>query len=331
MQKNAPCDIENSEQEEPNSEEKTIKPLVGTGGSNEDGSPDVEEKQPDDVLRKELERKQIKQTSQSRQILKRLKLMIMRVIRSIKTEMTKDSLWKHRGENQSKENRLAAMGPLYNSGNNSQSCTAMVDLKGLCQVVVEFMMVKTSANRLSKGGTGNYSNKWIMGEPNGQLKVTVVRGKKLVVRDFKSSDPYVIVKLGNQTAKTRVINSCLNPVWNEELSFSLTEPVEILNLQVSDNDRFKADDKMGHARLDLHPLISAARLRQILGVSLGETTLRRVIPDTDNCLAVDSTINCINGEVVQDVWLRLSDVESGEIELMIKLTNPPLVTTSSVV
>ncbi|KAI8001944.1 Protein C2-DOMAIN ABA-RELATED 11 [Camellia lanceoleosa] len=119
---------------------------------------------------------------------------------------------------------------------------------------------------------------WIMGEPNGQLKVTVVRGKKLVVRDFKSSDPYVIVKLGNQTAKTRVINSCLNPVWNEELSFSLTEPVEILNLQVFDKDRFKADDKMGHAHLDLHPLISAARLRQILGVSLGETTLRRVIP-----------------------------------------------------
>ncbi|KAF5943482.1 hypothetical protein HYC85_017559 [Camellia sinensis] len=170
-----------------------------------------------------------------------------------------------------------------------------------------------------------------MGEPNGQLKVTVVRGKKLVVRDFKSSDPYVIVKLGNQTAKTRVINSCLNPVWNEELSFSLTEPVEILNLQVFDKDRFKADDKMGHAHLDLHPLISAARLRQILGVSLGETTLRRVIPDTDNCLAVDSTINCINGEVVQDVWLRLSDVESGEIELMIKLTNPPPVAISSVV
>lgn len=49
--KNAPSDIEKSEQEEPNSEEKTIKPLVGTGGSNEDGSPDVEEKQPDDVLR----------------------------------------------------------------------------------------------------------------------------------------------------------------------------------------------------------------------------------------------------------------------------------------
>jgi len=30
------------------------------------------------------------------------------------------------------------------------------------------------------------------------LKVIVVQGKRLVIRDFKSSDPYVVVKLGNQ-------------------------------------------------------------------------------------------------------------------------------------
>lgn len=36
------------------------------------------------------------------------------------------------------------------------------------------------------------------GEPLGLLKVLVIQGKKLVIRDFKSSDPYVIVKLGNQ-------------------------------------------------------------------------------------------------------------------------------------
>lgn len=152
----------------------------------------------------------------------------------------------------------------------------------------------------------------------GQLKVTVVRGKGLVIRDFKSSDPYVIVKLGNQTAKTRVIKSCLNPVWNEELSFSLAEPVGMLNLEVFDRDHFKADDKMGHAHVSLQPIVSAARLRQILKVSSGETTLRKVAPDGDNCLVRDSSIACIDGEVVQDVWLRLSDVESGEIQLKIK-------------
>ncbi|KAL8099995.1 protein C2-DOMAIN ABA-RELATED 11 isoform X2 [Apium graveolens] len=153
------------------------------------------------------------------------------------------------------------------------------------------------------------------------LKVVVVQGKRLVIRDFKSSDPYVVLKLGNQTVKTKVINSCLNPVWNEELTLKLTEPAGVLNLEVYDKDRFKADDKMGHAHISLQPLVSAARLRQILGVSTEGETLRKVIPDSDNCLAVESCINYKDGEVVQDVWLRLSGVESGEIELKIKCKN----------
>jgi len=31
-----------------------------------------------------------------------------------------------------------------------------------------------------------------------------------------------------QTAKTKVINSCLNPVWNEEITFSMKEPVGVI-------------------------------------------------------------------------------------------------------
>lgn len=89
--------------------------------------------------------------------------------------------------------------------------------------------------------------------------------------------------------------------------------------EVYDKDRFKADDKMGHAHLSLQPIVSAARLRQILGFSSGETTLRKIVPGSDNCLAGESSISCVNGEVVQSVWLRLCGVESGEIELSIKL------------
>ncbi|XP_022716259.1 protein C2-DOMAIN ABA-RELATED 11-like isoform X2 [Durio zibethinus] len=126
-----------------------------------------------------------------------------------------------------------------------------------------------------------------MGEMLGLLKVVVVQGKRLVIRDFKSSDPYVVVKLGDQ--------------------------------EVFDKDRFKADDKMGHAYLNLQPLVSAARLRHVVRVSSGEMTLRKVVPDIDNCLVTDSCISCINGEVVQSAWLRLCAVESGEIELKVRL------------
>lgn len=38
----------------------------------------------------------------------------------------------------------------------------------------------------------------IMGDKFGQLKVTVVKGRSLAIRDFNSSDPYVILKLGKQ-------------------------------------------------------------------------------------------------------------------------------------
>jgi hypothetical protein len=31
-----------------------------------------------------------------------------------------------------------------------------------------------------------------------------------------------------QTAKTKVINSCLNPVWNEEMAFSMKEPAGVI-------------------------------------------------------------------------------------------------------
>lgn len=37
----------------------------------------------------------------------------------------------------------------------------------------------------------------------------------------------------DQTAKTKVINSCLNPVWNEELTFSMKEPLGVLKLVCS--------------------------------------------------------------------------------------------------
>lgn len=44
----------------------------------------------------------------------------------------------------------------------------------------------------------------------GMLKVIVVQGKRLVIRDFKSSDPYVIVKLGNQVILCSMLLSQLN-------------------------------------------------------------------------------------------------------------------------
>ncbi|CAH8368309.1 unnamed protein product [Eruca vesicaria subsp. sativa] len=55
----------------------------------------------------------------------------------------------------------------------------------------------------------------------GLLKVTLKNGTNLAVRDMMTSDPYVKLTLGQQTAQSSVKKSNLNPVWNEELMLSV--------------------------------------------------------------------------------------------------------------
>ncbi|KAL6600604.1 hypothetical protein ACP70R_045404 [Stipagrostis hirtigluma subsp. patula] len=155
-------------------------------------------------------------------------------------------------------------------------------------------------------------------EERGRLKVLVARGGNLAIRDFTSSDPYVVVRLADATAKTKVINSCLNPVWNEEMTFSMKEPVGVIKFEVFDWDRFKYDDKMGHAFLDLQPVAAATKLRRALRLTTGETKLRKVAADADNCLLSDTYVTYADGEVALDASLRLRDVESGELFVTVK-------------
>ncbi|KAJ4977416.1 hypothetical protein NE237_002522 [Protea cynaroides] len=159
--------------------------------------------------------------------------------------------------------------------------------------------------------------------PGGDLE----RAKEQRAGVLSKADLFVLVDiwLGNQTMKTKVINSCLNPVWNEEFTFSVTDPVGVLNLEVFDRDRFKADDKMGRTYLNLQPIASSARLRRVIHASDGETMIRKVVPASDNCLVWESSVNCVDGVIVQDVWLRLCGVESGEIELKLKWVDLPSV------
>ncbi|KAJ6298337.1 hypothetical protein OIU76_019483 [Salix suchowensis] len=67
----------------------------------------------------------------------------------------------------------------------------------------------------------------------GLLKVKIKQGTNLAIRDMMSSDPYVIVSLGKQTAQTTVMKSNLNPVWNEELMLSVPQdfgPIKLVSL-----------------------------------------------------------------------------------------------------
>nr|GMD04199.1 ADP-ribosylation factor GTPase-activating protein AGD12-like [Ipomoea batatas] len=66
----------------------------------------------------------------------------------------------------------------------------------------------------------------------GMLKVKVIKGTNLAIRDMLTSDPYVVLTLGKQTVRTNVIKSNLNPVWNEELMLSVPQHHGALKLVI---------------------------------------------------------------------------------------------------
>ncbi|CAO2816161.1 unnamed protein product [Amaranthus hypochondriacus] len=148
----------------------------------------------------------------------------------------------------------------------------------------------------------------------GLIKVNVVRGTNLAIRDMVSSDPYVILSLGQQSVKTRVIKNNLNPVWNEKLMLSIPDCVPPLKLLVYDKDTFTTDDFMGQAEIDILPLVSAARdVEQ--STQNEKTQLGKWEASKENTLTSDSIISLIDGAVKQQMTIKLQNVERGFLDL----------------
>ncbi|XAR71419.1 hypothetical protein NMG60_11028669 [Bertholletia excelsa] len=157
----------------------------------------------------------------------------------------------------------------------------------------------------------------------GLLRIHIYRGINLAIRDVgaRSSDPYIIVRMGKQKLKTRVVKKNLNPEWNEDLTLSVADPSIPIKFLVFDKDTFSRDDKMGDAEFDIKPFIDAVKKRPE-GLPSG-AVIERVIPSRQNCLAEESCITWTNGKVVQRMFLRLRNVERGEIELELQWIDIP--------
>ncbi|PIM98745.1 putative Ca2+-dependent phospholipid-binding protein [Handroanthus impetiginosus] len=148
----------------------------------------------------------------------------------------------------------------------------------------------------------------------GLIKVNIVRGTNLAVRDMVTSDPYVILSLGNQSVKTRVIKNNLNPVWNESLMLSIPENIPPLKLLVYDKDTFSTDDFMGDAEIDIQPLLSAAKASEVSSIS-ESTQLGKWKASQENMLVSDGVITLEDGRVKQEISIKLQNVERGVLEI----------------
>ncbi|KAL3582250.1 hypothetical protein D5086_016582 [Populus alba] len=124
-----------------------------------------------------------------------------------------------------------------------------------------------------------------------------------------------------QKLKTRVVKKNCNPVWNEELTLSITDLNVPINLTVFDKDTFTVDDKMGEARIDIQPYIASLKMG-LQNLPKG-CVVSRVQPSQNNCLADESCIVWDDGKLLQDMNLRLRNVESGEVTIQIEWIDVP--------
>uniref|UniRef100_A0A2N9GKT4 C2 domain-containing protein n=1 Tax=Fagus sylvatica TaxID=28930 RepID=A0A2N9GKT4_FAGSY len=85
-----------------------------------------------------------------------------------------------------------------------------------------------------------------------RLRIHVRKGVNLAIRDSRSrsSDPYVIIQMGRQKLKTRVVKKNVNPEWNEDLTLSIADPSLPIKIFVYDEDIIR-DDKMGDAEFEI--------------------------------------------------------------------------------
>ncbi|KAH9130229.1 hypothetical protein LEN26_008726 [Aphanomyces euteiches] len=94
------------------------------------------------------------------------------------------------------------------------------------------------------------------------IQVDILEGRKLIISDIRTSDPYVVVLLVNLNddekpcGKTDIVPSTLNPKWkNQQFTLGKTDETNLhdkkaLLLRVFDHDTYSANDPMGYLKLE---------------------------------------------------------------------------------
>eukprot|EP00736_Rhodelphis_marinus_P001976 Rmarinus@m.3465 len=103
------------------------------------------------------------------------------------------------------------------------------------------------------------------GEENGNesvlLFLTIHEAKDLVPMDRSGrADPYVVIRVGRKISlKTSVKKNTLTPQWNEDFEVLVEDPTDVVEIEMFDKNRVRADAKMGTVRLEVSDLLGRKR------------------------------------------------------------------------
>ncbi|KDP33170.1 hypothetical protein JCGZ_13435 [Jatropha curcas] len=112
----------------------------------------------------------------------------------------------------------------------------------------------------------------------------------------------------------------VSPVWNEDLTLSITIPDLPIKIQVYEED-YLYDNEIGDAEFSITLFLEAANMR-LEGHPSG-TIVARIQPSRQNCLADESQIIWVDGKLIQNLSLRLRNVRHGEVELQLRWIDIP--------
>lgn len=90
---------------------------------------------------------------------------------------------------------------------------------------------------------------------------------------------------------------------------------------VYDHDSLSADDNIGDAVIDIKPLLQYVKMRDE-SLTIGTLT-SKVHPSKENCLAEESSIVRDKEKVVQDMRLKLRNMERSEVQVQLEWINLP--------
>ncbi|KAI9693776.1 MAG: hypothetical protein M1822_003047 [Bathelium mastoideum] len=95
------------------------------------------------------------------------------------------------------------------------------------------------------------------------LRATVVKARNLAAKDKRgTSDPYLVLNLGDSREATPSISKTLNPEWNQTYELSITGPqCVLLEVVCWDKDRFRKD-YMGQFDIPLEDMFDGGSIAQ---------------------------------------------------------------------
>ncbi|CAG8574107.1 2992_t:CDS:10 [Ambispora leptoticha] len=103
--------------------------------------------------------------------------------------------------------------------------------------------------------------------------------EKAAVGSKFDMDPFVVISFSKQTFRTRTIQHCLNPTWNEKLYFTVKQHESnfFIKFSVYDQDRISFNDLIADCQFPIQALIASADSNQ-LPKNINEGMVEYVMP-----------------------------------------------------